>query len=64
MRKCGEYTVEPGRTKMTILRKRIISFILQATDTHSKNVKFSTFQFQQRLRESTSILHLPPLPAL
>jgi hypothetical protein len=62
--KMWKNSVEPGRTQMTILRERIISCVPQATDTLSEYVKFNTFPFQQRLRESAPVLHLPPLPAL
>jgi len=47
-------TVEPGRTQMTILRKRIISCVPKATDTFSEYVKqhFSTAKMVARKRFS------------
>ena len=61
--KMRKNTAEPGRIQMTILRKRIISCVPQATDTLSEYVKFITFPLNQWLSESASELHLRPLPA-
>ena len=60
-------TVEPGMAQITTLCMRIICCVPKSTDTLSKYVNLNIFFFfklQQWLRGSTSMLRLPPLPAL
>jgi len=49
--------LKPGRPDRTIWRTLIASWIIKATNIHSKYVTLTAFQLQQCLHERSSMLH-------